>query len=223
MDQQSTLASSSFDSTEPSDASYDGSLPLTVVPESTSRRRDHPDASSADAPLNVTNFHDPHDSRPVKRLHSASGSLRGSLLDVSVPSASLKGQAECLVTDPTAAVLVASTTEEQLSVVQRNFQDAVVQKVRPPELTGMSRRQREKALSEYRNELKVCQLVFMGFDEDAVRRALKETHRKDIRTEQHVQDAAHLLNMDQLVNLVRRALNEPPREDSATERAQESQ
>merc|ERR1711920_228929 len=80
--------------------------------------------------------------------------------------------------------------EEQLSVVQRNFPEDVVQNVIPPELAGMSRRRREKALSEYRNELKVCQLKFMNFDEEAVRHALKETYRKDIRADQHVSDAA---------------------------------
>ena len=84
----------------------------------------------------------------------------------------------------------------------------------PPELSVMTKRPREKALSDYRNELKVCQLQFMGFGEAAVRRALKETHVWDIRTQQHLRDAAHRLNTEQLVNLVRRALQEPSERDT---------
>merc|ERR1719203_2404546 len=190
------LASSSFDSTESSNALFDGSFPMTVAPPSTTRWREHSDVFSADSPPNGTNSGDPHESRPI----SASGSLEGNLPEVIVPITSSKSSRKSSSDDQTTTVSTMSITNDQLFLVQCHFPDAVVQKVQAPDLVVMSRRQRQRALLEYRNQLKEYQLVFMGFDEQAVRQALKDTYRKDTRTEQHVQDAAHKLNMEQLAS-----------------------
>ena len=147
-------------------------------------RQEHADGSVADEWFSPTDTNDEHECRPVQGLHSATGS-----------------QQERALT-------------EQLSVVQQGFQNAVLRKVPLPELYGKTKRNREREWSEYRTNLKVCHLQFMGFGEAEVRQALKETHVWNIRTEQHLQDAAHRLNTDQLVNLVWRALQEPSQRDT---------
>ena len=172
-------------------------LPTT----SFSRRREHAEGPLADELLSPTDTNDEHDCRPVQTLHSATGSQQDPI------DTSRTGRSH---TEPGSFHLA---VEEQLSVVQRSFPDAVLQKVPPPDL-AKTKRKREKALSHYRYALKVYQLQFRGFGEAAARRALEETYVSNIRTEQHLRDAVHRLNTEQLVNLVRRALHEPSQRDT---------
>jgi len=83
---------------------------------------------------------------------------------------------------------------DQLSVVQEDFSRSVLSKVPAPNLVGMSKRQREVEVANYRNELKVAELQEMGFGDNAARHALERTHQKNMRKDQHIQAACNVLS-----------------------------
>lgn len=82
---------------------------------------------------------------------------------------------------------------DQLSVVQGEFSQSALSKVPAPNLAGMSKRQREVEVANYRNELKVAELKGLGFDDSTSRDALERTHQKNLRKDEHIQAACNIL------------------------------